>query len=638
MRSGKKTNSLAFQISSFIFIFLVIIFLVSTTVMFYLASKVLLDINEECIGNLVGEKVQQIDGKLSKIALQGKSFKNIVMYDVLDENELQYQILHLLYDNSDLTSICIAYADTSRNRTLSYRLMGNKFITTDISKTDYRFQNWYQIPYLTRKSYWSDPWFDSWGTKQLVCSYSMNLVMNGELAGVIRLDVPFHNLQRIIQPIKIGKTGYAFMISGNGTFIAHPSDSLGMNYSIFDLAEIYGSQELRKIGKRMLDDETDFVKLKSTPTSGNAWMYYQPLPSNNWILAVQVPESEVMADLNMLMLIYLIMSVISYVIIATVIYVRTNSINEPLTELVNSLKSVGQGDLDIKLQTTTNTYEIEVLADAYEQMKEYLKTYIANLKEVTEDRNRILDEVHFASVIQRNLIPKNDNPLLKPDNIELYGILEPAGQIGGDLYDFFMLDPEHFCFVIADVVGKGIGAAMSMTMVTTLLRTTASQHKGTDNILREINSFLVSNNLESNFVTMILGIIDLRTGKMVFSNAGHVPLYVLTAEHKLVKFANTHATALGFFEELTVDSESIQLNPGDEVILITDGITETISPDESLFGTAGLELILNHLTEVTPEKTARAILNGVEEFSGPHDIRDDVTILVFRFLDTLSSQ
>ncbi|MGC9362274.1 MAG: SpoIIE family protein phosphatase [Candidatus Syntrophosphaera sp.] len=636
MRQEKKTRTLATQINTFIFIFLAIIFVIAAAVMFYTGSKLLIDITEDSIGNLVGEKVQQIDGKLARIAIQGKSFKNIVMYDVLTEDELRYQILHLLYDNPDLVSICIAYADTSQNNTLCYRLKGSKFVTTDITRTDYKLQNWYQIPYLTQKNYWSDPWYDEWGTRQLVCSYSMNLVMKGTLVGIIRMDVPFDKLQRIIQQMRVRKTGYAFMISGNGTFIAHPSDSLGMNYSIFDLAEMRNSKELRQIGQNMLDSQTDFVKLRSAHNHGAVWIYYKPLPSNNWILAVQVPQTEFLSDLYKLMLIYLIISILSFVMIAIIIYMRTRSINEPLEEIVSSFKSVGQGDLDIKLQANSNTYEIKALADAYHQMRESLKTYIENLKKVTDERNRILDEVHFASMIQRNLIPQNDNPTLKPDNIELHGILQPAGQIGGDLYDFFLIDQDHFCFAIADVVGKGIGAAMSMTMVTTLLRTTAILHKGTDHILREINRFLVKNNLESNFVTMILGIVDLRSGRMMVSNAGHVPLYVLSAERELSKFANTHATALGFFEDLTVDSEIIQLDPGDEVVLVTDGITEAISPDESLFGTAGLELILGHLAEISPETTARAILEGVEEFSGAQDIRDDITILVFKFLDTLA--
>ena len=171
-----------------------------------------------------------------------------------------------------------------------------------------------------------------------------------------------------------------------------------------------------------------------------------------------------------------------------------------------------------------------------------------NIRLVTDEKNKILNEVIFASAIQRNLIPKNTGQPLSPDRISSFGILEPAGEIGGDLYDYFLLDQDTYCFAIADVAGKGIVAAMTMTMVTTLLRSIAPGQNQPELILKKVNTFLIENNLESNFVTIILGIIDLTTGRMTFANAGHVPLYIVNPARKLRKYSETHSTALGFLK------------------------------------------------------------------------------------------
>lgn len=591
----------------------------------------MLDMAQESIGNLTSEKVQLIDKKLTRIMTQSRALRNVISYDVLNDSELRRQMLHLLYDNPDLISICVAYGAETDDQSQIYQLIEGKLQTSNIKDTDYQYADWYQIPYLTQKGYWSDPWFDADGSALIVCSYSIPLVINGELLGILRMDMPMENLRRIVLSIRVKETGYAFLLSYNGTIVAHPTDSLAMNYTIFDLAEIFKDPELREIGRRIVRNESGFVKLKSKGFLENFWVYYMPLPSSHWTLATLVPHAEVFADLRSLMTIYLIASVMSFLIIGAIVLGRTHAINEPLKMLVESLKLVGRGDLDSKLSSATNTYEIAFLTNAFEQMRGSLRNYISNLQKVTEERNRILNEVVFASTIQRNLIPKHDNPSLLPENMATFGILEPAGQIGGDLYDYFMINGNHFCFAIADVVGKGIGAAMSMTMVTTLLRTFATLYDTPVQILNHINSFLVKNNLESNFVTMILGIIDLKSGNLVFSNAGHVPLYLLRKDHSLIKYAKTHSTALGFFEELAVESESTQLHPGDEIILITDGITEAMSPDESLFGSAGLELVLNNLSDPDPESTAQAILTGVRNFSHTDVQKDDITILVIEF-------
>lgn len=453
--------------------------------------------------------------------------------------------------------------------------------------------------------------------------------------GIIRLDTPMESLRRIVLPLQIKKTGYAFLASSNGMIVAHPRDSLAMNYTIFDLIQSDHRNDLRLLARDAVSGHTGYHRIRIPETKSDNWIAYRPLPSNHWTLIVVVPHQEVFADLRYLTIIFAVASIIAFIILAGSIWYRIRTIHQPLTELVDSIKQTGAGDLKSSPNISSGTYEIQVIAENFELMKMSLTQYIDKLQLVTQEKNRILAEVIFASAVQRKLIPNNSDLSKLPSNLKAYGALVPAGEIGGDLYDYFLLEDSHFLFAIADVMGKGVAAAMTMTMMTTLLRTIAPQNEDPQSILKLLNSFLVENNLESDFVTMTLGIIDLKTGACVYSNAGHLPLYVLTAEGRLKKFADTHSTALGFFENIRISSETLQISPGDKIMVFTDGVTEAMGPNEELFGSVGLEKVLVKLSSANPETIAQTILSAVEDFADPQKPRDDTTILVIEYLQNL---
>lgn len=631
MRSRKNPKTLAFQIISYTFILLVLIYFTSVLVTNHLVSRVMLDNAREIIGNLAGEKVQLIDKELSKIKVLSWGLVDIYTHGHLENEDFEVFIEHMLKSNNFLASVCVAPDYRSDDDPRVYTLQMNQFRTQEIETADYQYNDWYQVPYLTKKEFWSDPWYDREGSQQVVCSYSIPIYEQNKPMGILRMDIPMDNLRNIVLPIKVKKTGYAFLVSYNGTIVAHPSDSLSMNYTIFDVAEQLENPHLRALGKKLVNNATGFIHLKGQFQPTDAWIHYQTLPSNHWSLVIAVPHRELFADRKAILAIVIISSIISFLIIAAVIYARTKSINDPLEELVDSIQLVGTGDLNTSLTSTSRTYEIKVLADAYDKMRASLKDYIGNLQVVTEEKNRILNEVMFASTIQRNLIPANYDPKMKLRNVSPFGVLQPAGEIGGDLFDYFLIDENRFCFGIADVVGKGIAAAMTMTMVTTLLRSIAANYSSPDQILKQLNRFLINNNLESNFITIILGIMDLQTGQVVFSNAGHVPMFVLSREKGVEKFATTHATALGFFDNITITNESITLAPGDELVLVTDGVIEAMDSQESMFGIIRLQEVLENLETISPEATANAILHKVGDFADTSKHKDDITILVIEY-------
>ncbi len=635
MKTQQKTKTLGRQLISFMFIFMLVLFLLMILGVRQLVYNVTKASAEESVGNITQANVETIDKNLWRIMALGDNLQTLINDDIYSPESLTRHIHHLLIENPSLISVCLAYDAPSRQQTQTYKLVEQVIQSVPTLDDDYLYKDWFQIPWLARHKYWSDPWFDSQGSGALVCSYSLPLTVKGVQQGIIRVDTPLERLRQIVLPLRVKDSGFAFLISSNGMILAHPSDSLAMNYTIFDLAKRYDRNDFRQLGRRAINGQSGFERVRIDENKSDNWIAYQPLPSNHWALVVSVPHREVFADLRYLTFIFSLASVLAFLILAGTIWYRTKALHQPLTELVDSIKLAGEGDLQASPPIETETYEIQVIAENFEKMKKSLTGYIDNLQLVTEEKNRILAEVTFASAIQRNLLPKSTDRSKLPPNLNAFGILEPAGEIGGDLYDYFLKDDRQFVFAIADVVGKGVAAAMTMTMMTTLLRSVAPGKNKPESILGILNSFLVENNLESDFVTMILGIIDLTNGRCVFSNAGHVPLYLVSKDGRVQKFGTTHSTALGFFENIKISSEPLQLDPQDKILLFTDGITEAVSPNEQLFGTKGLEKALGTIPGSDPETVAHTLLSSVEDFADPQRSRDDTTILVIEYLGPL---
>jgi len=334
-----------------------------------------------------------------------------------------------------------------------------------------------------------------------------------------------------------------------------------------------------------------------------------------------------MQDLNLILIIQTLISVLAFLAISVIVYQRTLHVSRPLKTFSDIAAQIGKGDFDAKLPHQSKTYEIDRLTNAIAAMQTSLKDYIHNLEVTNNEKNRILTEVRIASEIQQNLIPKNSNTPLMGGLIRAYGVLETAGEIGGDLFDYFPIGDNYFGFVVADVAGKGIVAAMTMTIASTFLRTNSASYLSTSQNLEALNNFLCHYNIEANFVTVLIGIIDLQTGNLEYSNAGHVPMIIRKMDRSYKVYADTHSNPVGVFENLVIGHDNIQLDLGDELILFTDGITEAMNITEDYLGVAGLEKVIGTLGMPNPQKSATYILDYVHQYATNSLHKDDITIL-----------
>ncbi|MDD4626934.1 MAG: SpoIIE family protein phosphatase [Syntrophomonas sp.] len=252
-------------------------------------------------------------------------------------------------------------------------------------------------------------------------------------------------------------------------------------------------------------------------------------------------------------------------------------------------------------------------------------------KETQEQKELIESELTVAREIQMSIIPKIFPPFPERLEFDLFAVLEPAKEVGGDLYDYFLLDNDHLCFTIGDVSGKGVPASLFMAVTKTLIKAKADIRLEPDEILYAVNNELCADNDSGMFVTEFLGILTISSGEIVYSNGGHNLPYILRKEGTIKMLPRMAGMALGVMEEIPYNQARVKLNPGDSLVMYTDGVTEAMNESGKLFGEERLEKILVGLTNHTAREEVEAIMRTTREFVQEAKQSDDITILVLQF-------
>ncbi len=495
----------------------------------------------------------------------------------------------------------------------------------------YDLTDWYLVPREMERPVWSEPYFDESGGDIVMATYSVPFFRadggRKTFLGVVTADISLEWLRREVGRIALYHSGYAFLVSRNGVFVSHPDHRNIMRESLFSLAEAADSAALRRIGQSMTRGEEGFTRLPDFVLGQPAWLAYAPMPSTGWSMGVIVPENELYADLFRLSREVAILGAGGCLLLILVIAAIAASITRPLSRLAATTAEIARGNLDTPVPTSGSGDEVGQLSRSFERMRLALRDYIADLTATTKAKERLESELKIARNIQMSFLPKRFPPFPEITAFDLHADLVPAWEVGGDLYDFFLVDGGKLLFLVGDVSGKGVPAALFMAVTKTLIKGIAEQETDPAEILAKVNRELCVDNDSMLFVTMFLAILDCATGEVRFSNAGHNPPARIAPDGAASWLALPRGVFLGIMEDATYRTASITLAPGETLVAYTDGVTEAMNAARELFGGDRLLETLSKAAGRGPEAVDAAIMDAVRAHAGGEEQTDDITVL-----------
>ena len=308
-------------------------------------------------------------------------------------------------------------------------------------------------------------------------------------------------------------------------------------------------------------------------------------------------------------------------------------ITDPLNTITRRVASLGVRNRQFKMEDAYRTGdEIEVLAESFAKQSARTKLYIDQIKRVTAEKERIGAELDMASRIQASQLPRLFPPFPDRKEFSLYASMTPAKEVGGDFYDFFMIDDDHLALVIADVSGKGVPAALLMMVSRVLIKSGLQNGKGPAETLASVNNQLCEGNEADFFVTVWCAVLEISTGKGIAANAGHEHPVLRRADGSYELQIYRHSMPMGAMKDIPFREHAFQLNPGDSFFVYTDGVPEATNAEKELFGTGRMLAALNEDPDAPPEQVLANVTQGIDGFVDGAEQFDDITMLCFRYL------
>ena len=275
--------------------------------------------------------------------------------------------------------------------------------------------------------------------------------------------------------------------------------------------------------------------------------------------------------------------------------------------------------------------EVENLSRVMESMEKDLNEYEADLTRITAERERILTELALATRIQADMLPHTFPAFPDRTEFDVYASMAPAKEVGGDFYDYFLIDDDRLCLAIADVSGKGVPAALFMMSTKIILSSYAMLGQSPAEILQKTNESICANNQEEMFVTVWVGILEISTGRLTAANAGHEYPVLKTPDGVFAQLKDKHGFVLGGMDGMTYREYEVQLEPGTKLFLYTDGVPEATSGEYELFGTERMVAALNREPDAPPRKLLSNVQHAVDDFVRDASQFDDLTMLCLEY-------
>ncbi len=477
---------------------------------------------------------------------------------------------------------------------------------------------------------------------------------NGELIGVVAVDMFLESIEEYVNE-STNNGGFICLISDKGQVIFAPQDN-----PLFQVKMYEDSEDLRASANTGL---SAFVQKALTESTGlqtvkvNGTEYYMagsPMETVGWAVVSVIEKSVTEQPAQALIRAYdeindkasaeysaatrkldrqtlavVILVLLLGILISQFVAGRIVKPIESMTDDIVEGARTGKQFEMTKLYSTGD--EIEVLAKAFDDLSRKARKYVKDITAITAEKERISTELSLATQIQGAMLPHIFPPYPDRHEFDVFAMMEPAREVGGDFYDFFLIDDDHLCLTIADVSGKGIPAALFMMISKTILQSCAMLGIPAGEILTKTNEALCSNNQVEMFVTVWLGILEISTGKLTCANAGHEYPVLKKAGGTFELLKDKHSFAVGGMEGIRYKEYILQLEKGDKLFLYTDGVPEATDAENGMFGTDRMLDALNAEPDAKPEQLLRNVRGAVSGFVKDAEQFDDLTMLCIEY-------
>ena len=308
---------------------------------------------------------------------------------------------------------------------------------------------------------------------------------------------------------------------------------------------------------------------------------------------------------------------------------------KPLKEIQGSIRTYTEtkdsADIIDRLKEVKSDNEMGQLSEDVSQLAREMDDYHSKIETITKEKERISTELELASRIQASMLPSTFPPYPNRSEFDIFASMTPAKGVGGDFYDFFLIDEDHLGMVMADVSGKGVPAALFMMASKIMLKNGSGGGKTPSEIITSVNNAICANNKEEMFVTVWLGILELSTGKLTYSNAGHEYPAIKNGDGKFELIKERHGFIVGGMEGMKYREGSMLIKPGTRIFLYTDGVPEATAEDGSMFGLDHMMDVLNSDPDASCEKIITDIKDAVSGFVKEAEQFDDVTVMCIAY-------
>ena len=580
--------------------------------------------------------ILQIDQVLNSVetALQNISW---VVTDKLDQPDYMYALTQqVLHSNPHVVGSAIAFEPYYYPEQgvmfspYSYRdgeeIRSKQLGTKDY---DYHYMDWYLIPELLEKPYWSEPYYDEGGADVIMTTYSFPMYdADGNLYAIFTADISLEWFTEKVEAIKPYPNSFNMMIGRGGKFLVHWEKEAILNETVFATSYLVNGEELKSMGHKMVDSERGMETFGSG--KNELTMFYAPIKATGWSVAVACLHSDVFAGVDRLLNRIIAIGILGLLLLAGFCYMTVRRLVTPLTRFAGSATEIAQGNFTASLPDIHTQDEMKTLRDSFEHMQQSLVAYIDELKDTTAKKERIESELRIAREIQMGMVPKIFPAFPDREDVDLYAKLIPAKEVGGDLYDFF-IENEKLYFIVGDVSGKGVPASLVMAVTCRLFRTVASHFQTPAEIVTALNDTLAENNESNMFCTFFLGILDLQTGHMQYCNAGHNAPVLMRTSGETEFMSVVPNLPLGLFEGFAYEGQECTLMKGESLFLYTDGVTEAENSDKELYSDEHLLEFLEMHRQKRPSELAEEVFSDIVRHAADAEQSDDITIMCLNY-------